>query len=380
MDTECTQCGACLNTCPVFLLYRSEEYSPKAKQQLLHKAWKDDGDLDWRAMMDLVGQCACCERCRTSCARQLSVPEVLSRARARHPRWQQYVWREWVERGGLLWGVAARVAPLVPNAPLPRKLGILHASALAMKAPAERPAWLRLAASSPRVAAGERYVVFHGCTAMRLRPQWRHKVAATIENLGGRVLDGSGFGCCGGTYAHAGLPQSAARAAAANLRCWEALGRPRVIVYCASCLHSLRGYDLTGDTARAWQEALLPLSSLLGQAQVETTAAAPAACAYHSPCHWGPTDPDRAWLSRVLPGLRQGSAPCCGFGGVLKMLNPELSKALAERCWEGFARPDGQTCTVLTGCSGCTLQLAAHAPAGSAILHWLDIWQPDCRA
>ena len=69
------------------------------------------------------------------------------------------------------------------------------------------------------------------------------------------------------------------------------------------------------------------------------------------------------------PGMHKGSALCCGFGGVLQIMNPELSRDLATKCWDGLdARAE-----VLTGCSGCTLQLASHAPEGTSVRHWLDV-------
>ncbi|MEG6594181.1 (Fe-S)-binding protein, partial [Desulfovibrio sp. 1188_IL3213] len=73
---QCTQCGACLENCPVFLLRKSEEFSPKAKQNLLRAGLNHDAGLDWRALMQLAGQCAGCGRCKTACARALSVPEA----------------------------------------------------------------------------------------------------------------------------------------------------------------------------------------------------------------------------------------------------------------------------------------------------------------
>ena len=35
MKRGCTQCGECLNVCPVYALYKREEYSPKGKRLLL---------------------------------------------------------------------------------------------------------------------------------------------------------------------------------------------------------------------------------------------------------------------------------------------------------------------------------------------------------
>lgn len=382
---ECTQCGACLDTCPVFNLRKGEEYSPKAKHQLMRKGWTDDGELDWKRMMELAGQCACCERCKPACARRLSVPEALSAARARYPLWQQYFWREWIRRGGFLWKVAAGAAPLAPAALLPRKLGMLHKAALAMRNPEPVQPWLRLDPLSPQTAAGGSYAIFGGCTATRLRPQWVHKAARTITRLGGAVIDAEGFTCCGGTYGHAGMLESARKAQECNVEHWRSLGRPRIAVFCASCLHSLRAYaegDAAADAfweegeAQTWLAALTPLSSLLLEAQTSLTATAPAACGYHSPCHWGKRDDDFIWLSKVLPGLTRGKSLCCGFGGVLKMLDPELSGQLADACWAGFEAPEQGTLYVLTGCSGCVLQLTASAPENARVLHWLDIWQP----
>ncbi len=395
---QCTQCGACLDNCPVFLLRKSEEFSPKAKQNLLRAGMHHETNLDWRALMQLAGQCAGCGRCKTVCARALSVPEALAPARARQPRWQQYFWRYWIERGGHLWRAAARAAPLAPRALLPKKLGILHASALAMRASGAEAPWMRLPPQAEKPLAGKAFAVFGGCTADYLRPQWTDKARRIIAALGGSVADAPGFSCCGGTYEHAGMPKRALQAAQANVNRWRALGRPAVVVFCASCLHSLRQYAamdglLPPEEGRAWLESLTPLSSLFKGAHVESTGAVPPVVAYHSPCHWDGQDEDLDFLGPLLPGLYKGRALCCGFGGVLRMLHPELSRDLAEACWEGLApevnaaapevsavAPDGNAAdpvpdVTLTGCSGCVMQLRAHAPQGARVAHWLDVFQ-----
>ena len=390
--TSCTQCGACLDACPVFRLRNAEECSPKAKHELLAAGWKDDGVLHWQRMLDLAGLCAGCERCATACPRHLSVPERLAEARARHPRWPQYFWKEWIQRGNLLWKLTARTAPLIPSHALPRRLGLLHASALAMREPAPRPGWLRLAPETPQMAAGA-MAIFGGCTATRLRPLWLRKTRHILQRLGGHVLDAS-FDCCASTYEHAGMLTAAVSAARHNRDCWLRLGKPRLVTVCASCLHGLRHYAemdglFSGTQADEWLACLTPLSTLLREAHVEPTGAAPSAFAYHSPCHWCGQDADLAWLRAALPGLRQGTALCCGFGGVLQMLNPELGRELASACWHGLEQGREQTPSpstnpapsptppVLTGCSGCVMHLTASAPSNASIVHWLDIWEDE---
>ncbi len=381
-DTRgCTQCGNCLITCPLFRATRREEYSPKAKQDLLELGAQGAMGLDWEKVVTLSGRCVSCERCLRACSRKLSVPEALSRARAKNPRWQQYFWREWVKRGAHLWPLAARLSSLAPKGVLPEGLRVMHNAAEAMNALPERPAWFALADDTPQTAQGVDVVFFGGCTAGRLRPAWVRKTESTLRAMGANLKPSTGFVCCGGTYEHAGMIDSALEAAKGNLDYWRSLGRPKVAVICASCMHSLAHYPaleglMDKEEGEAWKKAITPLSTFLVGAKVTRTEHAPQRYAYHSPCHWGAKDPDMAWLKSALPGLAKGKTLCCGFGGVFKMMDPLLSKELAAQCWSGFAKIEGQKdLPVLTGCSGCTMQLNAHAPEGGAALHWLDVWQ-----
>ena len=50
-------------------------------------------------------------------------------------------------------------------------------------------------------------------------------------------------------------------------------------------------------------------------------------------------------------------------------LDADVSAAIVRRCVEGFA-----DCShIITGCSGCTLQLASVDPSGVIVRHWLDV-------
>ncbi len=383
----CTQCGACVNSCPVFQRFKAEEYSPKAKQLLMQTALRDASALDWDTMTALAGHCTSCGRCQRACAVKLSVPDRLAEVRGRHPKWQQYAWREWVRHGDKFWPPAKALAPLMPHSLLPPKLSILHSAALAMRAPEAVEPWIRLRSAPDMTAGGalplegKRVALFAGCTASRLRQTWIEKTTKLIHRLGGTVLEDSNFQCCGGTYEHAGLQKAHHSAIAHNVAQWEAVDRPLLVVFCASCVHSLRHYVHTplfassplSSLISSWTQSIRPLSEVMDCVLFEATDKAPETLAYHSPCHWDGKDADMSFLRTVLPQMQQGAALCCGFGGVLKLLNPMLSKDLAERCWDGFA--DGKARVVLTGCSGCVMQLSAHAPEQASVYHWLDVVQ-----
>ncbi len=381
-NQACTQCGACFNTCPTFQRFKSEEYSPKAKQLLLATALEPHGDdiLQWKKMMHLAGHCTSCERCKNVCPLKLSVPKVLAEARAKHPKWQQYAWREWIQHSAVLWPPAKRMAPWVPKKMLPSKLAILHASALAMQEPPAMQPWAHIkdmdASSSTNKLYGKNVALFAGCTAQNLRPQWIEKAKKMLANLGAHVLDTVHFQCCGGTYEHAGLPSAAQKAAKHNIDVWEKAGRPMIILFCASCIHSLRHYTChSKEQQEAFVASLQPLASLLQTDCIQASPNAPEVIHYHSPCHWEGKDMDLLKLQKVFPQLQKGKALCCGFGGVLKMLNPTLSEDLANTCWQGFSHTEHGATYVISGCSGCIMQLSAHAPKNTFVYHWLDVLQ-----
>ncbi len=360
-----------------------EEYSPKGKRLLLENddpeySSDKNGGLPWEVMRDLARLCAGCGRCKQACARKLSTADLLADARSRHPHWTQYMWELWIKRMGPVWPTIGRLASMTPDALIPKILESSVAPAKALMNRKDIPLWGKLT-RDPDVAVDTAtpVLLFSGCTANNVRPQWTDKAKKLLRAWGYTLADGKDFTCCGGTMHHAGQYKTMNAMRQHNIALWRKLGQPRIAAFCASCHHGLAEYadtthadaPLQGEEATLWKQRLTPLSALLVGAKLEATAAKPQIYGYHQPCHWE-TDKDMPFLAGIFSGQKKGTGLCCGMGGILKMTDPDLSMNMAKACMEAFPTAVTQ---VLTGCSGCAMQLAAAGRAGVDVFHWLDV-------
>ena len=369
----CTQCGECLNVCPVFRQHWREEFSPKGKRLLLEpvNAGIETEGFTWDDVFALARLCAGCGRCQRACARKLSTADLLADVRAKHPHWTQRLWELWINHMGPIWPTVGLLANLAPQSLTPKNLESSLATAKALANNKNISPWVSLSQDAlPQDRSP--IVLFSGCTARNVRPQWTGKAQSLLRACGYPLLDAGGFTCCGGTMHHAGQYTAMTTMRRANLEAWERMGRPRITVFCASCLHGLMEYAdgfLEGEDAAAWKKSLTPLAALLGGLQSEVLAAKPPVYGYHQPCHWA-VDKDMPFLAGTVPGLLKGEGICCGMGGILKMTDPDLSASMAKTCLHGMPE---NTEYILTGCSGCAMQLSTFAAKGVQVLHWLDV-------
>ncbi|MDR0466220.1 MAG: (Fe-S)-binding protein [Deltaproteobacteria bacterium] len=376
MKRGCSQCGECLNVCPVYRRFRREEYSPKAKRLLMEPLDKDfadprmEAELSCEQARELARLRAGCGRCRNVCARKLSTADLLADVRAANPHWTQQLWDIWITRMGPAWISLGHLADAAPDWCAPGPLKPLLATARALVDKGAAKAWIRLAKDPAAQVNLERPVVlFSGCTAKNVRGRWTERAGELLRAWGYALLDASGFGCCGGAMHHAGRPDTRMRMEERNIAHWRGLGRPLTAVFCASCLHALKGYGKATRDAEDWTQSLAPLSALLAGAVPTPQAGQAAEYGYHQPCHWE-TDEDIGWLNALLPGQVQGQEPCCGMGGILQMSDAVLSRTMADACLGAFPPRIGH---ILTGCAGCVMQLNAAAPEGVKVSHWLDV-------
>jgi glycolate oxidase iron-sulfur subunit len=433
---ECILCGKCLEVCPLVRSTGREELSPKAKHYLAQVLDEDPARLSGQSATRLAALCMACGRCRDACPRGLSAADVVARLRAEHPAFEQWLWKNWIKAGWLLWPTLASLARLAPRfletggGPGAKRLGDMVRKLRTMDDAQGLAPWLAVERFAPMAgtdgkrgpggpngpdAAPEPVVLFTGCMAANARTRWTDAALRLLDGLGCDVALAPDWTCCGATLGHAGVPGAQGAMRRRNVAEWRAAERVRIVVFCASCLHGLRAYadaDLGWEPGEAerWRAALTPLSALLGATTFRVVGEVPERLLYHSPCHARPLDADQAWFTGLLAQLgltdrlvAVNADRCCGMGGIVQLGAPELSARVAADCWSALlpdragaaapgrapdraaedrpTAPESSSATapaapaqLLTGCSGCVTQLKATAPAGVAVGHWLEIF------
>jgi glycolate oxidase iron-sulfur subunit len=377
-ERECILCGRCLAVCPLVRATAREELSPRAKYFLAQaggvaRAAGSDVEPDGKTAARFAALCLGCGRCSKACSQGLSADRLAAELRSRHPGFNDWLWSTWVKRPQILWPAAATAGRLLPRA-VPGRIAAAVREAVDTLGPSKVTPWLRPV--FPACEKTRSAVVFPGCTARTVRTAWTGRAAALAEGAGWETGTAPGFVCCGKSLAQAGQAGAARAMRVANVAAWRGAGRPEMLVFCSSCRAGLVEYgpDLFVDEAEreAWREAVTPLWSILGEVGFEPTESAPSRVHVHVPCRGEVAESAFIFglvgerLGRVVDG-------CCGFGGVMQLTAPELTRQVGEHCLSDLADAPGQ---LVTGCAGCALHLGRTAAEGFPDLdagHWLDM-------
>ncbi|WP_415714746.1 (Fe-S)-binding protein [Maridesulfovibrio sp.] len=375
---SCVQCGKCLEVCPLFKVTGREELTPRAKFFLESlRSGEDPGEgLSEKDFKSLASLCLSCGRCAKNCPQSMSGPDMVSNLRAKSKGFIQTCWDLWLISPGLLWPMAAAASKLSPEV-LPEPFGSARKRMQALFAKSPEP-WVELSLQAK--FEKRKVMLFKGCVGRFARTDWTAKAERIMDGMGLIRAEGGEFGCCGSSHGSAGLLGRQIEARAKNIKVWKDSGYPLLVTFCATCLKGLKEYtldDFAGDEEllAKWNEALTPLSSLLLDAEPKLLDNAPVQVAYHQPCHAPRNDTDLKLVALIAgERLRQVQNDlCCGFGGIMQLGAPELSKEVGLHSLEHLTKgmkPGGQ---IVSGCSACVIQLVTLVKDDYFASHWLDI-------
>jgi glycolate oxidase iron-sulfur subunit len=227
-----------------------------------------------------------------------------------------------------------------------------------------------------------RLVFFPGCSIAYFQSGLEVDSLAVLEGMGYEVLIPEGLSCCGRPLLSLGDRRGAEEAARHNRSLLAGIGPDAVVTACASCTLTFKKEypKLLGPDAVLPE--VLDIHEVLARG-IGRLALGPLrrSITWHDPCHLGRgqgLEKAARQVVRSVPGvtLLEMKDPdrCCGFGGVMRVTQRDLSDAILEDKVRNILKAGAET--VVTGCPSCRTQLAEGLrKAGSAmgVMHTVEL-------
>ncbi len=357
----CTRCGECLHFCPIYSQKGEEGINPRGKIQAMKKfirgqygLWaklfgpKKLSEEDVKKFSEMVYHCTLCGECGLQCPVSID-----SRS---------------------LWLALKEV--LVDLGHYPKNIELMKNNVLSRynisgEDNALRVEWLEAMEGLPdHKYQKERaeVVYFIGCVAAYF--PMAHKIPQSFVKILERTgvdftLLGGAEWCCGFPLIGGGFRKEAQELIRHNIEGVKAKGAHSIIFSCPSCYHTwhedyhtdLKLFDSTQFILNLIREGKIQFE----EKKIRVT--------YHDPCDLGRAsgiyEAPRAIL-RSMPGVEfielanHGErCKCCGGGGLLEMVDPELSAALAREKIKEIQATGAEL--VITSCQQCVRTILSTA-------------------
>lgn len=362
----CGRCGYCRSACPIYQVIGWESAAPRGKISLAkeifskgnHKALSSD-------FVQRLAQCTLCGACAEACATCIDTRAM------------------WLE-------LRRRIAELgkAPEAYKALRKNLLERKNISTFDNADRLEWAQDLDEEPEgleLKPGADVCYFVGCVSSFF-PQAAQIPLAISQLLMAAGVDFTTLGgeewCCGFPLFSTGFADDAVEFIRHNVSKVKELGIHTLVASCASCYHvwkheyreELAGYDLeilhaTEYLAKLVKEGRFELSEL---DEVVT---------YHDPCDLGRNsgvfDAPRE-IIRSIPGIEfvelshnRVDSLCCGGGGNLQSVDPELASRIAELRLQEI-KETGAT-IVVSSCQQCEQMLSAAVRKAGLTVRVMDV-------
>ncbi len=369
----CTRCGECLKYCPVYAQKSEEEIDPRGKIQAFKSFIRNQYGL-WarvfgprrldeeklKKFSEMVYRCTLCGVCSVGCPVSID---------ARN-----------------LW-VALRET-LVEMGHSPKALNQVKSSLLEVhnilgKENIERTSWIESMGEAAERAYHKdkaRVAFFVGCVASFF-PMVQKIPKALVEILNRTGVDFTLLGgeewCCGFPLIGAGMKRETEPLIRHNLEKMKEKAVERIVFACPSCYHTwLEDYKTDLEIFHSTRF----IKKLINEGKI-TFKENKMKVTYHDPCDLGRVsgiyDAPREVL-RSIPGVElvemdnhREHCKCCGGGGNLEMVDPDLSAALAQDKVTQIQATGSDT--VITSCQQCVRTIMTTARRKKIPIKALDI-------
>ncbi len=369
----CTRCGECLKYCPVYAQKSEEEIDPRGKIQTFKSFIRSQYGL-WarifgpkhldeeklKKFSEMVYRCTLCGACSVGCPVSIDSRNLWVALR-----------ETLVEMGHS------------PKAMDQVKSSLLDVHNILGKENIERAGWIEsLGEIAERAYHKDKAQVafFVGCVASFF-PMVQKIPKALVEIMNRTGVDFTLLGgeewCCGFPLIGAGMKKEIEPLIRHNLDKMKEKGVERVVFACPSCYHTwLEEYKAEFEIFHSTQF----IKKLIDEGKI-TFNEKKTKVTYHDPCDLGRVsgvyDPPREVL-RSIPGVElvemddhREHCKCCGGGGNLEMVDPELSAALAQDKVTQIQATGADT--VITSCQQCVRTIMTTARRKKIPVKALDV-------
>ena len=375
---SCVHCGFCNATCPTYQLLGDELDGPRGRIYQIKQVL--EGEPATTSLQQHLDRCLTCRACETTCPsgveyhKLLDIGRELVEQRVPRPPVQriqrrliQFVFSETARISPLL-SLARLLRPILPRT-LKKRVPQRHSL------PPFRPAKHR-----------RRMLLLDGCVQPAAAPHINDLTIRLFDKLGIELNRVSGSGCCGALHFHLGDTPRAQQSARRNIDAWWSAieeGAEAVVSTATGCTPMLKDYAalLADDPVYAQRAARLAdmtrdLSEVLRDENLDRLNLANGRrVAFHSPCSLQHAQQLDGVVEDILTRAGYTLTPvrdkhlCCGSAGTYSLLQPALSKQLAQN--KLAALQEKQPEIIATANIGCLLQLQSGADI--KVVHWIEL-------
>jgi heterodisulfide reductase subunit D len=345
---KCNKCGFCLPNCPVYLAEGKESSAPRGRNAITRAVI--EGRLEWSPEIEKsIFSCLGCGACTAACFPKVKTKDLVFRD------------RECLVGEGLYPKIADRVA---------RFLEEQHN--ISDDDNQERAEWQEMMGDMPEGALEKEradVVFFVGCVAsfFPMAQKIPVNMAGILKKTGidFTVLGGEEW-CCGFPLIGTGMPDKMKSLMEHNIKKVKEVGAKSVVFTCPSCYHTWKSlYHLPGVELYHSSQMLhrMVKDGLIKPKEMNVTVT------YHDPCDLGRNSgvfEEPREVLKTIPGLKlvelahnRMLSMCCGGGGNVEMVNPELSAMVARMKLQEIA--DTKADMVVSSCQQCLRTIATRA-------------------
>lgn len=347
MAIQCVKCGLCLASCPVYQKLLMEEAAPRGKVQLSKYFFHGEAKgamVPSKKLAEAFFTCTDCNACTCFCPSQIKATEVIQEGREK-----------------------IFVAGAAPEPVMAIRQNILNTANVYAGKKEDRIA-IYPQSVKEKIAGGQKVkkvdtLLFMGCVASYLDM----KIVPSLI----KIMDAAGVDytmlaseelCCGLPLYLMGDRDTFEQNATEVIDMIRETGAKELVTPCAGCYKSFRKYyPEVGDLGVTLYHSIHYVQKLIENKAIHLDGRVGKKLTYHDPCDLGrsfqifeePREILKAIVGTDLVEMEKNRlmARCCGGGGSVMALGPELAAEMAAARVMDAAETGAEI--IVSGCSTC---------------------------